>query len=77
MKSKIIKTEKEYKEALARIEELFDITPGDPEEDEFDLLCMLIKKFEDENFKIDPPEPMEAIKFRMDQKKKNDEKNLV
>ncbi len=38
MNIKIIKTEKEYEEALARIEELFDIVPGDPKEDEFDLL---------------------------------------
>jgi HTH-type transcriptional regulator / antitoxin HigA len=67
MNIKIIKTEKEYEEALARIEELFDIIPGDPKEDEFDLLCVLVKKYEDENYKIDLPDPIEAIKFRMEQ----------
>jgi HTH-type transcriptional regulator / antitoxin HigA len=67
MNKQSITTEKEYKEALTRIEELFDILPGDPNEDEFDLLCMLVKNYEDENYKIDPPEPMEAIKFRMEQ----------
>jgi HTH-type transcriptional regulator / antitoxin HigA len=71
MKKKSITTEKEYKEALARIEELFDILPGDPNEDEFDLLCMLVKNYEDENYKINPPEPTEAIKFRMEQIRRN------
>jgi HTH-type transcriptional regulator / antitoxin HigA len=67
MKRQTIKTEKEYKEALARIEELFNILPGDPKEEEFDLICRLVEKYEDENYKIDPPDPIEAIKFRKEQ----------
>ncbi|HQI05891.1 MAG TPA: helix-turn-helix domain-containing protein [bacterium] len=67
METKIIKNEKDYKAALARIDELFDIPEGDPREDELELLYMLVEKYEEENYKIDLPDPIEAIKFRMEQ----------
>ena len=67
MKIKIIKTEKEYKAALDRIDELFDIPEGDPNEDELELLYMLVEKYEDEKYKMELPDPIEAIKFRMEQ----------
>lgn len=67
MNIKIIKNENEYKAALARIEELFDIQEGDPREDELELLYMLVEKYESENYRIDLPDPIEAIKFRMEQ----------
>lgn len=56
-----IKTEKEYNEALLRIEELFDIPVGDPNESELDLLYTLVEKYEDEHYPIAPPDPIEII----------------
>jgi HTH-type transcriptional regulator/antitoxin HigA len=67
MRTKIIKTEKEYEQTLKRFEELFDSIPGTDEGDEAELLALLIEKYEDEHFPIDPPNPLEAIKFRMEQ----------
>jgi len=64
---KLIKNEKDYKAALNRIEELFDIPEGDHREDELELLYVLVEKYEDEKYKIDLPDPIEAIKFRMEQ----------
>ena len=49
MGAKIIKNEKDYRAALARIDELFDIPEGDPREDELELLYMLVEKNEEEN----------------------------
>lgn len=67
MKIKPIKTDKDYNQALERLEEIFDAKPGTPEGDELDVLSMLIEKYEKENFPIDFPDPIEAIKFRMEQ----------
>ena len=67
MKIKIIRNEKEYQAALNRIAELFNIPKDDPNEDELELLYMLVEKYEAENYKIDLPDPIEAIKFRMEQ----------
>lgn len=67
MDIKIIRTEKEYEEVLARIDQLGDPEPGTPEGDEFEILCMLIERYEDEHYPIGPPDPIEAIKFRMEQ----------
>ena len=52
---------------LARIETLMDAQPGSAEEDELELLALLVEKYEAEHYPIDPPDPVEAIKFRMDQ----------
>ncbi len=66
-KMKPIHTEAEYESALQRAEELFDSKRGTPEGDELEVLLILIDKYEKDNFPIDLPDPIEAIKFRMDQ----------
>ena len=73
MKVKIIKTKKQYKEYLKRFNEIFDAKEGTPESDEFDLLALVIEKYEDEHYPIEEPHPLEAIKFMMEQKGLNDE----
>ncbi len=67
MITKIIKTEKEYQAALSRLEEIFDSKKDSKTADELELLSLLIEKYEDEISPIDLPDPIEAIKFRMDQ----------
>ena len=67
MVTKVIKTEKEYQAALSRLEEIFDSKKGSKNADELELLSLLIEKYEDEISPIDLPDPIEAIKFRMDQ----------
>ncbi len=64
---KVIKNKNDHKAALARLEVLMDASPGSPEEEELDLLSYLIDKYEEEHFPIDLPDPVEAIKFRMEQ----------
>lgn len=65
--TKPIKTKKEYQAALNRLEHIFDSKPGSAQGDELEVLGILIDKYEDENFPIDFPDPIEAIKFRMEQ----------
>lgn len=67
MKPKIIETEAEYEAALAYIETLMDAAPGSPAEEELELFALLVEKYEEEHFPIDLPDPVEAIKFRMEQ----------
>jgi HTH-type transcriptional regulator/antitoxin HigA len=67
MNPKIIKSEEEHEAALAHIETLMDAEPGSPEEDELELWALLVEQYEKEHFPIGPPDPIEAIKFRMDQ----------
>lgn len=67
MKPKLIKTECDYKAALARIDEIFDAKPGTREGDELDLLATLVEFYEDKAFPIDPPDAIAAIQFRMEQ----------
>lgn len=67
MKPKVIKTEADHRAALARIDELFQAKPGTPEGDEFELLAVLIERFEKVAFPIGLPTPVAAIKFRMEQ----------
>ena len=62
-----IKTEKNYKRALERLEEIFDAELGSKNGDELEILSILIEKYEKENFPIGMPDPIEAIKFRMEQ----------
>jgi HTH-type transcriptional regulator/antitoxin HigA len=62
-----IKTKKDHKEALKRIDELWDANPKTPEGDELDVLATLVEAYEFKAFPIAKPEPIEAIKFRMDQ----------
>ena len=67
MKAKVIKNEAEHTEALARIEEIFDAKPGTPEGDELELLTLLVDRLEREVYPIELPDPVAAIKFRMEQ----------
>ena len=64
MNIKLIKTEKDYKDALKKVNELWDNLD---KTDELDLLTFLIEKYEIERHKIDAPDPVEVIKFRMEQ----------
>ena len=64
---KVIKTEPEYSAAIERFEALLDAQPGQPGYDERDVLAVLIERYEEEHFPIDMPDPVEAIKFRMEQ----------
>lgn len=66
MKLRIIKTENEYEAALARAASLMDATPASPEEEELEVLNLLIEGYEKEKYPIDLPDPIEAIKFRME-----------
>lgn len=67
MEAKLIKTEEEYNSALARIDELFDTVPGSKEFDEVELFITLVELYEEKHYKIEVPDPIEAIKFRMEQ----------
>jgi HTH-type transcriptional regulator/antitoxin HigA len=64
---KIIKTEAEYEGTLERIDTLMDATLGTPEGDELELLVTLVELYEAEAYPIGLPDPVEAIKFRMEQ----------
>jgi len=67
MTLKPIKTKKDYNQALERLEKIFDAKKGSSEGDELEVLSILIEKYEDEHFPIVLPDPIEAIKFRMEQ----------
>ncbi len=64
---KVLKTENDYNRALADLEHLLDAKDGTVEADLLDVLCLLIEKYEEEHYPIDPPDPISAIKFRMEQ----------
>lgn len=67
MNIKPIRTKKDYEQAMLQLESLFDAKKGTPKGDELEILSLLIEKYEDEHFPIDLPDPVEAIKFRMEQ----------
>ncbi|MDP1726340.1 MAG: helix-turn-helix domain-containing protein [Bacteroidota bacterium] len=67
MKIKPVKTAKDYKAALNRLNQIFDAKPGTAVGDELDILALLIEKYEEEKYPIEAPDPIEAIKFRMEQ----------
>lgn len=67
MNIKPIKSEQDYQESIERLETLFDAKKGSPEGDELEILGILIDQYEKEQFPIDLPDPVEAIKFRMEQ----------
>ena len=68
MRLRPIRTEKDYQRALSRLEQIFDAKFGSKEGDELEVLGMLIDKYEKEVDPIDFPDPIEAIRFRMEQK---------
>jgi HTH-type transcriptional regulator/antitoxin HigA len=64
---KPIHTEQDYQRALKRLGKIFDAKLGTREGDELEILSILIEKYEERKDPIEPPDPIEAIKFRMDQ----------
>lgn len=62
-----IKNKKDYQAAIQRLEKLFDARPGSPAGDELEVLGILIDNYEKTHCPIDLPDPIEAIKFRMEQ----------
>jgi HTH-type transcriptional regulator / antitoxin HigA len=67
MKPKVIKTQTDYQAALAHLEALMDAQPGTRQEEELELFAVLLESYEREHFPIGLPDPVEAIKFRMEQ----------
>jgi HTH-type transcriptional regulator/antitoxin HigA len=67
MNIKPIKNDKDYQNALRRIEELWDSEMDTVQGDELDLLVTLVEAYEMKNYPIAPPDPIDAIKFRMEQ----------
>jgi len=67
MNIKPIKSEQDYTDALAKIEKLMHAKPNTPEMDELEVLTTLVEAYEEQFYKIDAPDPVEAIKFRMEQ----------
>ena len=57
----------DYRKALQRMETLFDAPMGTPESDEADILGLLIDEYEKKHYPIDAPDPIEAIKIRMEE----------
>ena len=64
---KPFKTRRDYEAALALVEKLFDAKRGTRQRDIVEVLTVLIEKYEEENFPIGAPDPIVAIKFRMEQ----------
>ena len=62
-----IKTETDYRDALKRMEQIFDAAIGTPESDEADILGLVIDEYEKKHYPIDAPDPIEAIKIRMEE----------
>jgi HTH-type transcriptional regulator / antitoxin HigA len=71
MAIKPVKTESDYERALRRVETLWDSPQGSPESDELDVLATLIEAYEREHYPVDLPDPIEAIKFRLEQSGKD------
>lgn len=62
-----IRTERDHRAAVARIEALMSAAPGTPEGDELDVLATLVDAYEAKHYAIDAPTPVAAIQFRMEQ----------
>ena len=71
MDIKPIRGEADYERALRRVEELWNSREGSAESDELDILATLIEAYEQEHYPIELPDPIEAIKFRLEQKGKD------
>ena len=66
MTIKPIKTERDYQKTLKEIDKLWDAKPNTAEGDRLDVLVTLVEAYEQKQHRIDSPDPIEAIKFRMD-----------
>jgi len=64
---KLIKTESDYQQALKRLEAIFDAAIGTPDSDEADVLGLMIDDYEKKHYPIELPDPIEAIKIRMEE----------
>jgi HTH-type transcriptional regulator/antitoxin HigA len=71
MEIKPIKNERDYEQALRRVESLWKSPEGSAANDEMDVLATLIEAYEREHYPIDMPDPVEAIKFRLEQEGKD------
>jgi len=67
MKIRPIKTEEDYNIALKRLEDIFDAKIGTPESDELEILGLIVDDYENKYYPIDAPDPIEAIKIRMEE----------
>jgi len=67
MNIKLIKTEEDYRIALSRLEVVFDAPIGTLESDEADVLALLVDEYEKQHYSIEAPDPIEAIKIRMEE----------
>jgi HTH-type transcriptional regulator / antitoxin HigA len=67
MNIKPIKTDADYKDTLKRLEAIFDTAIGTPESDEADVLGLMIDEYEKKHYPIEAPDPIEAIKIRMEE----------
>lgn len=67
MNIKPIKIEKDYEKALERMEVIFDAPPDTKEGDEAEILSLLIENYENNHYPIEAPDPIEAIKIRMEE----------
>ncbi|MCD4723647.1 MAG: hypothetical protein K8R63_02305 [Bacteroidales bacterium] len=67
MDIKPIKTKKDFENTLARLEQIFDAPINSPEGDEAEILSLLIENYENQHYSIEAPDPVEAIKIRMEE----------
>jgi HTH-type transcriptional regulator/antitoxin HigA len=67
MEIKPIKTDVDYANSIQRIEELWGAKKDSAEGDELDLLCTIVESYEMHHYPITPPDPIDAIQFRMEQ----------
>lgn len=67
MELKPIKKETDYRAALKRLEEIFDAKLGTPESDELEILGLIVDDYENKHYPIEAPDPIEAIKIRMEE----------
>jgi HTH-type transcriptional regulator/antitoxin HigA len=75
-KIKIISNQKEHRDALEEIERLWEARPGTPDHDDLEVLALLVEDYEKRTFTMEEPDPVEAIRFRLEQAGK-DQKDLV
>jgi HTH-type transcriptional regulator/antitoxin HigA len=68
MEIRPIRTDDDHAKAMRRIEKLWGAAPGSPEADSLDVLVTLVNAYEAEHHPIDPPDPIDAIRFRMEQR---------
>ncbi len=69
MDIKAIRTEEDYREALSEIETLMQASAGTPEGEKLDVLVTLVEAYEKKHYPLDLPDPVEAIKFEMEQQR--------